>query len=89
MKKLIFKPSDFAGNKDFSGLYHDLYTNTKIAAKLSQDLFESWFKENIENAPTVYYRNRQWTEDEHGSINNEIIKLDTKRAKLINVEEIK
>lgn len=44
MKKLNFKPEDF----DSEANYRDVHAST------AQLLFDDWYAENIESAPTIY-----------------------------------
>ena len=81
MKKPLFLPQDFQQKLDFFTAQH--------VAEIAEDIFESWYKNNIENAPTVYlgkdesWHECDWSECKHTH------KAKIIRAKIINVEEIK
>lgn len=44
MKRLEFKPEQFSSAEN----------TEEISAEIAQDMFDAWYKENIDSAPTVY-----------------------------------
>lgn len=85
MKKLKFKPKDFAGNFDLVDL--------EVASDCAQAVFDEWFKENIENASVVYGRKVKCLDRNEYVLDGKWLdyagKGDTHSAKLIDVKELK
>lgn len=48
MKKLLFNPEDF-----HHSMIETIFTDREIMAMIAQTKFDEWYREQIENAPTV------------------------------------
>lgn len=81
MKKLEFKPEDFDDLDAYMGPYG------KLAASMAQNTFDAWYKENIENAPTVF-KNKNFTDRWYENEARGFDCPDTHKAKLVEIEEI-